>query len=257
MRYSTRFSYVFVLFLLFLAQSTKGQTQQSDEAAIEAARELANTSSKTISILAERLFISFLPRLQHDKAAPFVQALAARLEEIYVEVATPIFARRMSTEEMQLLTKEFKTPVFQTFTAALAEGTAIMMPCMLSELGALPKPEEPSSEEQHSLARQLWLLQGEANSVPPNAADEPAYPPSAKLQEQMERFQEETRKRFNCIEDGSTALLANRLTVEELRAMIALEQSQPMQKLNSVMEEVKQQLGSKLVEEIPKIFGAR
>jgi hypothetical protein len=255
-RYSTLLSYVFVLFLLILAQSPKAQTQQLDESIITAARELANTNSKMISILAKRFFLSFFPQ-PPDKVAPLVQALAGRFEEIYADVATPIFARRMTVQEMRLLTEEFKAPVSQALIAALAESVAIWMSCMRSELGALPRPEEPASQEQNRLAQQLWMLQNETNSVPPTTSGEPAHPPSAKIRQEMERFQEEWRKRSNCIDDGATAVLAKRLTVEELKALIALEQSQPVQKLNSVMEEVNQQLGLKMVEEIPKIFGAR
>lgn len=63
MRHSTRFAYLSVLFLLFLAQNTKAQTP--DEPVIAVARELADTYSKTVSIVGQRLFGSFLP--QPDK----------------------------------------------------------------------------------------------------------------------------------------------------------------------------------------------
>ncbi len=259
MRHSTRFGYVFAVLLLLPAHSTKAQAPQEGAFPVAAARELAITYVNMIGILTERLFGSFLPpQQQPDKTTRFMQALSGRLQEIYVDVTTPIFARRLTAEDIRILTGEFKSPVFQAFTAALAEGTVTVMPCIWSDLRTLPKVQEAPSEKQRELARQLWTLQNEANSSPPQTGSEAANPPvPEKLQEQIARLEEEWRKRSDCIDDNAIAVFATRLTAEDLKALIALEQSPSMQKLHSVMEEVEEQLGLQLAAEFQKFLNSK
>jgi hypothetical protein len=226
---------VYALFLLLPVHNTRAQALQTDELAIAAAKELAETYSKAN--------VPFLP---------------GRLRELYVDVATPIFARRLAAEDIRFLTDEFKAPVFQALTTALAESLAMIMPCLQSNLDALPKLQEPPAEERSRLARQLWALQQEANPSRYQTGSDAANPPiPEELQEQFARFQEEWRQRSNCIDDSTTAILATRLTGEDLKNMIALEQSAPMQKLNAVAEEVQEQLRLKLSAEFWESRGRR
>jgi hypothetical protein len=134
-QHSTRFACVYALFLLLPVHNTRAQALQTDELAIAAAKELAETYSKAN--------VPFLP---------------GRLRELYVDVATPIFARRLAAEDIRFLTDEFKAPVFQALTTALAESLAMIMPCLQSNLDALPKLQEPPAEERSRLARQLWAI---------------------------------------------------------------------------------------------------
>jgi hypothetical protein len=237
---------VHFLLLLFLTLSAKAQTQQSDDPALAAARELAIAQSKIASIIAKGSFVPL--------------AGTGRFQEIYTEVAIPIFARRLTAEEMRLLTQEFNRPVFQTFMVALGEVMMVWMPCSMSKIDALPKPKEPRTAEHQRLARQLWLLQYDEYATPSESGaepDQPQPPLPKKMQEELDRFQEERDKRKNCFGDGAVAVLAERLTIEELKALISLERSQPVQKLNPVLDEVHRQLWSKVTEEVQKMMGER
>lgn len=259
MRHSTHFGCVLAVFLLLPAEGRIARAAQPDESAVAAARELADTYSNMISLLSERLFVSFLPP-QRDAAniAHMMRALVERFREIYIGIAAPIFARRLTIEDMQALTRDFKAPAFQTFTAAVADSTPIMISCMRSDLAALPKPQASPSEDRQRLARQLWVLQQEANPSPPQSGGDAVPPPaSKKLQEEFARLEDEWRKRSDCIDDAATVLLATRLTADALKGLIALEQSPLVEKLNVVMEEVKEQFGQTLAEEFQKMFGVR
>jgi hypothetical protein len=249
---------VHFLVLLFLTLSAKAQTQQSDDPALAAARELAIAHSKSVSIVAERVFASFLP--QPAEAAPFTHALVGRFQEIYAEVAMPIFARRLTVEEMRLLTEEFNRPVYQTYMAALGEAMKVWMPCVFLKPDALPKPPELRTAEHQRLARQLLLQLPDRYLAPSKSGAEPNQPQPhlpKKMQEDFDRFQEKWDKRMSCFQDGATAVLAEHLTIEDLKELISLEQSQPVQKLDTVLDEVHKQLLPKLTEEGQKMFGER
>ena len=263
----TRFGCVHFLLLLFLTLSAKAQTQQSDDPALVAARELAIAHFKTVNIVGEHFFASFSPH-----PAEVAHFMFGHFQEIYTEVAIPIFARRLAAEEMRLLTQEFNRPVYQTFMVALGEAMMVWKPwkpCTSLEMDALPKPQELRRAEHQRLARQLWQLLADGYAAPSESGAEPNQPQPRlpkKLQEDFDRSHEDmtynrftfpwpiTRmgKRMNCQDDGAVAVLAEHLTIEDLKALISLEQSQPMQKLNTALDEVHWQLALKAVEDAQK-----